>query len=95
MNILHKQNGRENIYGFEYIYETKDYFIDIIMETTNVYPPKGPIEPTNIIKYLNVEHKDDNYELSYDCERFEVICECYDVVYVGDLTLKVGGKLDF
>lgn len=95
MNILHKANGKENVYGFEFIYETKNCFVDIIMETTAAYPPHGVIEPTNIIKHLNVDYKSNEYKMTYEHERFEILCECYDVVHVGELSLSVGQKLDF
>ena len=96
MDILYKrcENTRmHNILGFEYIYETKNYFIDIAMRLKNEDDITS--EPTNIIRGINIEHKDEHYELSYDCERFMTICECYDVVYVGELSFRVGGKLDF
>ena len=92
MGILYKRRDNttiHNILGFEYIYETENYFIDAAMML------KNENEDDNYIKYLSIEHKDEHYELSYDCERFMTICECYDVVYVGELSLRVGGKLDF
>tara|TARA_R100001594_G_scaffold16721_4_gene34414 strand:+ start:862 stop:1152 length:291 start_codon:yes stop_codon:yes gene_type:complete len=96
MGILYKRRDNttiHNILGFEYIYETENYFIDISMRLKNEDDERS--EPTNTIKYLYIEHKTKNYELSYDCERFMTICECYDVVYVGELSFRVGGKLDF
>tara|TARA_R100001463_G_scaffold66729_2_gene120360 strand:+ start:2992 stop:3282 length:291 start_codon:yes stop_codon:yes gene_type:complete len=96
MNILYKRRENtkiHNILGFEYIYETENYFIDIAMRLKNEDDITS--EPTNIIRGINIEHKDEHYELSYDCERFMTISEYYDVVYVGELSLRVGGELDF
>jgi len=96
MSILYKRREdtiSHNILGCEYIYETENCFIDVVMVLENEDDITS--EPTNVINYLNIEHKDEHYELSYDCERFMTICECYDVVYVGELSLRVGGKLDF
>lgn len=95
MDILYKANGQDNSIGSEYIYETNNLFVSIIMKTTGVYPPVGPIEPTNIIRYLNIHYKDDDYKMDYDNEYFYAISECYNVVYVGELSLRVGGELDF
>ena len=83
MNILHKKiDDQNNILGSDYIYETNNYFVDISIKN-------------NIIKFLYITHKDEEYKMSYDCERFMVINECYKVVHIGELSFSVNNAINF
>ena len=80
MNILYKMVNHDNILGFKYILENKDYYIDISCED---------YENSDLIYALYVTEKKDLNKLGLE-ERDMTLHEDYEIVTITEdkITLK-------
>jgi len=79
MNILYKMVDPDNIFGFNYILENKDYYIDISCEN---------YEDSDWIKDIYINEKTHFEDLSMK-ERELVLGESYEIVMVTNKDIKL------
>ena len=79
MFILHKMI-KENIFGFNYIIENKNYYIDLHCIKSKVH--QNPENVPMIVKNIYLTEKK---HLNKSCleEREFILNECYDIIYIG------------
>ena len=79
MNILYKMVDPDNIFGFNYILENKDYYIDISCEN---------YEDSDWIKDIHIDKKTHPHDVSMK-EREIVLGESYEIVMVTNKDIKL------
>ena len=79
MNILHKMVDPHNVFGFKYILENNDYYIDISCKD---------YEDSDWVKNIYVDKKTHPDDVSMQ-ERELVLGESYEVVMVTNEDIKI------
>lgn len=79
MNILYKMVDPDNIFGFNYILENKDYYIDISCEN---------YEDSDWIKDIYIDKKTHPHDVSMK-EREIVLGQSYEIVMVTNKDIKL------